>query len=132
MIKMHGLTHISVAVRDPDRSLGFYQKVFGVKEYYRDENSVQVLGPGSHDVIAFEKDSGKTGRPGGIAHFGFRLISPDDIDAAVQEVNGAGGKVLRLGGSRLGLPSLTWPTRTAMRLRFGTSDAKPTSTRTCS
>ena len=101
MIKTHGLTHISLAVRDPDRSLGFYQKVFGVKEYYRDENSVQVLG---HDVIAFEKDLGKAGRPGGIAHFGFRLISPDDIDAAVEEVNGAGGKVLRRGEFSPGYP----------------------------
>jgi catechol 2,3-dioxygenase-like lactoylglutathione lyase family enzyme len=56
MIKTHGLTHISLAVRDPDRSLAFYQKVFGVKEYYRDEASIQVLGPGSFDVIAFDKD----------------------------------------------------------------------------
>jgi len=44
MIKTHGLTHLSLAVRDPDCSLAFYQKVFGVKEYYRDENSIQVLG----------------------------------------------------------------------------------------
>jgi catechol 2,3-dioxygenase-like lactoylglutathione lyase family enzyme len=104
MIKTHGLTHISLAVRDPDRSLGFYQKVFGVKEYYRDENSIQVLGPGSHDVIAFEKDSGNAGRPGGIAHFGFRLIRADDIDAAVEEVKGAGGEVLRRGEFAPGYP----------------------------
>lgn len=55
MIKTHGLTHISLAVRDPDRSLPFYQMVFGVKEDYRDEDSIQVLGPGSYDFIAFEK-----------------------------------------------------------------------------
>lgn len=53
MVKTHGLTHISLAVKDPDRSLKFYTKVFGVKEYYRDEESIQVLGPGPHDVIAF-------------------------------------------------------------------------------
>ena len=33
MIKTHGLTHISLAVKDPDRSLKFYAKVFGVREY---------------------------------------------------------------------------------------------------
>lgn len=45
MIKTHGLTHISLAVRDPNRSLSFYEKVFGVEEYYRDENSIQVWDP---------------------------------------------------------------------------------------
>ena len=32
----------SIAVRDPDRSLRFYTQVFGVKEYYRDTESIQI------------------------------------------------------------------------------------------
>ena len=32
MIETHGLTHINLAVRDPQRSLEFYHAVFGVKE----------------------------------------------------------------------------------------------------
>ena len=55
MVKTHGLTHISLAVRDPERSLKFYSEVFGVREYFRDESQVQVQGPGPHDVIVFEK-----------------------------------------------------------------------------
>ena len=55
MIKTHGLTHISLSVRDPEVSLAFYSRLFGVREYYRDQNSIQVLGPGPHDVIAFER-----------------------------------------------------------------------------
>src|SRR5260221_14313682 len=93
MIKTHGLTHISLGVRDPERSLQFYEKVFGVKEYYRDANSIQVQGPGRHDVLAFEKDVRNAGKAGGIAHFGFRLTNANDIDAAVAEVERAGGKV---------------------------------------
>lgn len=104
MIRTHGLTHISLAVRDPDRSLRFYETLFGVKEYYRDKNSIQVLGPGSHDVIAFEKDIANAGRTGGIAHFGFRLVSPEDIDDAVEAVKSAGGKVLRRGEFSPGFP----------------------------
>jgi catechol 2,3-dioxygenase-like lactoylglutathione lyase family enzyme len=104
MIKTHGLTHISLAVKDPDQSLAFYQKVFGVKEYYRDEQSIQVLGPGSHDVIAFDKDVENAGRLGGIAHFGFRLVDPGDVDAAVAEVKSAGGKLLRRGEFAPGFP----------------------------
>lgn len=32
MLKTHGLTPISLAVRDPERSLRFYQQVFGLRE----------------------------------------------------------------------------------------------------
>jgi catechol 2,3-dioxygenase-like lactoylglutathione lyase family enzyme len=104
MIKTHGLTHISLAVRDPERSLRFYESVFGVKEYYRDVSSIQVLGPGPHDVIAFEKDPESAGKSGGIAHFGFRLVSPGDIDAVVFEVERAGGTILRRGEFSPGFP----------------------------
>lgn len=104
MIKTRGLTHISLAVHDPDRSLRFYSQVFGVKEYYRDENSIQVLGPGKHDVIAFDRDTKKAGKTGGITHFGFRLLKPDDIDLAVGEVEKAGGKVIRRGEFAPGFP----------------------------
>jgi catechol 2,3-dioxygenase-like lactoylglutathione lyase family enzyme len=104
MVKTHGLTHLNLAVSDPDRSLAFYEKVFGVKEYYRDESSIQVLGPGDHDVIAFEKDSRNAGRLGGITHFGFRLVKPDDIEDAVREVEKAGGTILRRGEFAPGLP----------------------------
>ena len=104
MIKTHGLTHISLAVKDPDRSLKFYRQVFGVKEYYRDDESIQVLGPGPHDVIAFERDARGAGKVGGIAHFGFRLTTPKDIDKAVKEVERAGGKILRRGEFAPGLP----------------------------
>jgi catechol 2,3-dioxygenase-like lactoylglutathione lyase family enzyme len=102
-VKTHGLSHISLAVRDPDVSLGFYAAVFGVKEYYRDAGQIQAQGPGPHDVLAFEK-SDDAGRAGGIAHFGFRLTSPDDIDLAVAEVEKAGGKLLRRGEFAPGFP----------------------------
>ena len=104
MVKTHGLTHISLAVRDMERSLRFYTKVFGVKEYYRDARSIQVQGPGQHDVIAFEQDSSAAGTSGGIAHFGFRLVDPADIDAAVAAVQRAGGRLLRRGEFSPGFP----------------------------
>lgn len=104
MVKTHGLTHIQLAVRDPDRALAFYASVFGVREYYRDETSIQVQGPGPHDVIAFERDPRSAGKTGGIGHFGFRLTKPADIDRAVVEVKQAGGKLLRRGEFAPGLP----------------------------
>ena len=104
MVKTYGLTHIALAVLDPERSLQFYQRVFGVQEMYRDQNSIQVQTPGCQDVIAFERDRSKAGKTGGIAHFGFRLVSPQDIDAAVQEVEKAGGTIIRRGEFAPGFP----------------------------
>ena len=97
MVKTHGLTHLALAVRDPERSLRFYTQVFGVQEYFRDEKSIQVKGPGDWDIIAFERDPSGAGRVGGIRHFGFRLVDPKEIDTAVREVERAGGVVPRQG-----------------------------------
>jgi len=41
MIKTHGVCHLYLEVADPDVSLRFYETVFGVREYYRDQK-----GPG--------------------------------------------------------------------------------------
>jgi len=100
----HGLTHIALAVKSPSRSLKFYRAVFGVREYYRDRDSIQVLGPGPQDVIAFERDPEHAGAPGGIIHFGFRLLRPEDIDAALVAVQRAGGSVSSRGEFAPGCP----------------------------
>jgi catechol 2,3-dioxygenase-like lactoylglutathione lyase family enzyme len=104
MIKTHGLSHVALSVLDLDRSLAFYRSVFGVREYFRNESTVQVLGPGQYDVLAFEKRPDGAGVPGGIIHFGFRLTRPQDIEAAVAAVEGAGGTVTSRGEFAPGLP----------------------------
>jgi catechol 2,3-dioxygenase-like lactoylglutathione lyase family enzyme len=105
VIETHGLTHISLSVRDPEASLAFYRALFGVREYHRDENSIQALGPGPHDVIVFERRPSH-GRPGGIDHFGFRLVDPAQIDEAVRQAQAAGARILRQGEFGPGLPFL--------------------------
>jgi catechol 2,3-dioxygenase-like lactoylglutathione lyase family enzyme len=97
MVRTYGLTHIALSVRDAERSLSFYQQVLGVVPVYRDVGFIQAQTPGSRDVIVFEEGDPRAGRAGGVAHFGFRLVDPGDIDRAVEAVEQAGGRVLRRG-----------------------------------
>lgn len=105
MIRTHGLTHLNLEVADPDRSLEFYRRLFGVKEYFRDDHSIQVLGPGDKDVIAFVR-SDNAGIPGGISHFGFRLKDAADIEDAVRQATEIGARILRTGEFSPGFPYL--------------------------
>jgi catechol 2,3-dioxygenase-like lactoylglutathione lyase family enzyme len=93
MVNTHGLTHIALAVRDAERSLRFYQDVFGVVPVYRERGFIQAQTPGSRDVLVFEEKPEQAGPGGGIAHFGFRLADPADIDKAAAAVKRAGGAI---------------------------------------
>jgi catechol 2,3-dioxygenase-like lactoylglutathione lyase family enzyme len=94
MIRTWGLTHIALAVADLDRAVRFYGGVFGAVEVYRHPSFVQLQIPETRDVIVFElRDPEKVGASGGIAHFGFRLRDPSDVDAAAKAVAAAGGTV---------------------------------------
>jgi catechol 2,3-dioxygenase-like lactoylglutathione lyase family enzyme len=97
MVQTYGLTHLALAVADAERSFRFYEQVFGAVAIYRQPGFVQAQTPGSRDVLVFEQNGGHAGTSGGIAHFGFRLRDPADIDAAVHAVENAGGRVLRRG-----------------------------------
>jgi len=104
MLKTHGLSHIALAVADPERSARFYSEAFGAAEYYRDANQIQVKGPGAWDVLAFDRDPAQAGKSGGVAHFGIRLIKPEDMDGVLEAVLAAGGKLLRRGEFAPGVP----------------------------
>ena len=92
-VKTRGLTHVALAVRDPQRSLQFYQAVLGVIPVYEQDDFVQVQTPGSWDVLVFERQPARAGKAGGIAHFGFRLHRAADIDHAKAAVTAAGGTI---------------------------------------
>jgi catechol 2,3-dioxygenase-like lactoylglutathione lyase family enzyme len=105
MVRTHGLTHIALLVRNAERSLKFYQDVFGVVPVYREDSFIQAQTPGCRDVLVFEEGdvldsetkSIHPGQAGGIKHFGFRLVEPSDIDAAAIAVECAAGRILSKG-----------------------------------
>jgi catechol 2,3-dioxygenase-like lactoylglutathione lyase family enzyme len=106
LIETHGLTHVALAVRDAERAFAFYQSVFGAVAVYREQGCIQAQTPGSWDVLVFEEQARPPKGSGGIAHFGFRLVRPDDIDAAAAAVEAAGGTVVEQGEFVPGEPYL--------------------------
>ena len=104
MVKTYGLTHIALAVRDVKRSYAFYRKVFGLKAYAQYPGEIHTKSPNGHDIVTFNEKRKIAGKPGGIAHFGFRLMDPKDIGTAIKSAKKAGGKILRQGEFKPGYP----------------------------
>jgi len=108
MIKTGGLQHLHLVVRNVERSLRFYQSVFGMQERFRvGPHMVFISTPGSDDLITLnqdERERDQAGHSGGISHFGFRLLRGSDLDAAAREVEAGGGKVISRGEHAPGVP----------------------------
>jgi len=98
MVRTEGLTHIHFAVDDLERSLRFYQQVFGMEELFRQgQHMIFLRTPGSGDMITLHSGEHHAGESGGIAHFGFQLAADANLDEAVTEVETAGGKLVSRG-----------------------------------
>jgi catechol 2,3-dioxygenase-like lactoylglutathione lyase family enzyme len=108
MIRTQGLTHIHLVVRDLERSLRFYQRVFGMEERFRSGPKLVFLNtPGSRDTVTLNEDPAQAdlaGRSGGVAHFGFRRCEGADLDDAIAQVEKAGGRLIERGEHAPGLP----------------------------
>lgn len=90
-LRTYGLTHAALAVSDLDRSVAFYQAVFGSVVVYRDDGFAQLQTPGSRDVLVLERRPAEAGGAGGVLHLGFRLVDPGEIATAARLVEAAGG-----------------------------------------
>jgi catechol 2,3-dioxygenase-like lactoylglutathione lyase family enzyme len=106
MIKTYGLTHVALAVNNAKRSFEFYRKILGVIKVYDQNGWIQAQTPGARDILVFDESASRIGKAGGIVHFGFRLIDPNDIDAAARTVVKAGGEILDKGEFCPGEPYL--------------------------
>lgn len=107
-VQTFGLTHLALAVGDPERSFRFYERLLGAKllatlEGCEDsdlagEDWIEFGVPGCHDVITLSRaEEDVTGDTGQLAHFGFRLVGAEDPDFLAAAVESAGGTVIEKG-----------------------------------
>ena len=91
-------------MRDLDRST----RPCSEKERFRDGPKMVFLDtPGSADTITLNEDPAEADVAGvnaGVAHFGFHPQDRSDLDAAIAEVEAAGGTLLRRGEHKPGIP----------------------------
>jgi catechol 2,3-dioxygenase-like lactoylglutathione lyase family enzyme len=101
MIKTQELTHINLRVADLQRSLGFYQAVFGLETLFWDGDSMVFLRtPGASDTITLSlAREGESIGGGGLDHLGFRFQDEGDVSPAIQMVLDAGGRLISSGES---------------------------------
>jgi catechol 2,3-dioxygenase-like lactoylglutathione lyase family enzyme len=101
MIQTHGLTHIQITVRDLERSLRFYQSLFGMKELFRaGAHAVMLQTPGTKEVFTINANPAlaeTVGAMGGIAHFGFRLREKVPMEKLLTEAASYGATELEHG-----------------------------------
>jgi hypothetical protein len=101
MSKMNPVVHFEMPAEDRTRMAAFYQRAFGWK--------AQMLGPemGNYVVVTTAESDAKPGAPAGAINGGFFekrpdwpgqypsvVIAVDDVGAAMQRVNAAGGRTL--------------------------------------
>ena len=93
-IKTYGFTHLAIAVKDIERTLSFYQQVFGVEVMYKKKDFLQVRTPGCNDIIVFEEHPELAGKSGGIMHFGFMVQTPEEIAHAIEVLKNIGAEII--------------------------------------
>ena len=87
-METHGLNHLHLHVRDLEKSLRFYG-AFGFQKVMAHDDMSFLVRPGFSDVLTL-RASGMHG----VDHFGFILKDAARLDAAIEELESRGGRVI--------------------------------------
>ena len=86
---MARIKHVAIRTMDPQKTAGFYQEVFGLKQAGLGRNGV-YLSDGHINLAILKCAPGKEGDVG-IEHIGFQV---DDVEGTLAKLSERGGKPL--------------------------------------
>ena len=99
-IRTAGVGHVHLLVDDVERAVAFYRDVFGAEEELRVGEQLVFMRLGGDEIVGLDGRPEEENAP---AHFGLDLAEGEDLDAALAEVESAGGAVVERGEHAEGL-----------------------------
>ena len=103
MADLAGIGHVHLIVADHERAARFYSQAFGLKEHFRVRDRLVFMGNDAATLIVLDAEQTAAGK-GGIDHVGLSPAAGQNLDAAVEDVVRAGGRVVQRGEHAPGLP----------------------------
>jgi catechol 2,3-dioxygenase-like lactoylglutathione lyase family enzyme len=108
-VATRGIRHVHLLVSDHDRSVAFYEHVFGMKVGFRDGNILFLSSPERADDLALhlavgDEERARVGQQGGCEHFGITVQDRTRLDEAIALVLEAGGALVDKGEHAPGVP----------------------------
>ncbi len=103
MANLAGIGHVHLIVADHERAARFYGEAFGLKEHFRLRDRLVFMGNDDATLIVLDGEQPVAGR-GDIEHVGLSLAPGQNLDAAVEDVVRAGGRVVQRGEHAPGMP----------------------------
>ncbi len=85
MITTHGLNHLALPVKNPERSAQFYADLFNMQILSSSPDMAFLQTVGCRDLIAFSRSEAKVGSSRDSMHFGF-IVEPENFDAALRTI----------------------------------------------
>ncbi len=85
MITTHGLNHLALPVRDPQRSARFYADLFNMEITFSSPDVAFLKTVGARDMIALNRSEAEVGSSRETMHFGF-WVDPEQFDMAVRTI----------------------------------------------
>ena len=89
MIPTHGLNHLALPVRDPERSARFYADLFDMEITSSSPDVAFLRSAGARDMIALNRSETTLDSRRETFHFGF-WVDPDQFDLAVEAIESRG------------------------------------------
>ena len=87
-VRVRGLRHLALRVRDVERARDFYRTIFGMEVVWEPDRANIYLSSGT-DNLALHEDA--QAAPGGaLDHLGFLVGAPEDVYAAAEALRARG------------------------------------------